>query len=713
MKVRALLVIGSLMAVVTILGNTAPVLAAPLKARPRVVAADTGGYPYSNAVDCSAQYGEYSWCINGYDISPYGYAYRNCTDYVAWKIQQVFGVTLPKTLGNANTWGPNLKADGYSYDSTPQVGDIAAWNYGGGGFGHVAYVYAVNNGVASLDEYNVAGTGLFTSNRTTASGSAGPPSEYVHIGTVSSWPSTYEVAFQANSGYLYTYSPTHGALNWTQGMAPGTSPSIASVDGGYEIAFQANTGQLITVGAAGGTSWGLGMMPDTSPSIAALAGGGYEVAFQANTGDLWTVGAGGGSQYHGSWNFGMMARTSPSISGLIQGGYEVAFQTNTGDLWTVGAGAGSAGVAWSLGMMVATSPAITRLSAGGYEVAVQANTGDLWTVGVGGGSQDHGSWNVGMMAGTGPAITGLVAGGYEVALQTNTGVLWNVGAGSGSVNQNTGQGMAPGTSPDCVGLANGGFEDAFQANTGYLFVVGSAGNANTQQGMMALTSPGVSGGSEGASSDQGPQVTSGQSAEFTVGQPGSFTVTTSGTPTPSVAETGILPKGMTFNQAGNGTAVLSGTPPVETAGNYAVTITASNVINAASQNLVIHVMGGTLQPLTPARFLDTRNGTGAKGPVAPGATVALQVDGQGGVPASGVSAVVLNVTVTDPATFGYVTVFADGTKRPVASNLNFRAGETVPNLVIAPVGSDGKVDLYNGSSGNVQIVADVLGWIGG
>ena len=86
------------------------------------------------------------------------------------------------------------------------------------------------------------------------------------------------------------------------------------------------------------------------------------------------------------------------------------------------------------------------------------------------------------------------------------------------------------------------------------------------------------------------------------------------------------------------------------------------------------------------------------------------MDGHGGVPASGVSAVVLNVTVTQPKAAGYITVYPDGATRPLASNLNFVAGQTVPNLVVAPVGADGKVDLYNGSSGTVELVADVSGY---
>ena len=90
--------------------------------------------------------------------------------------------------------------------------------------------------------------------------------------------------------------------------------------------------------------------------------------------------------------------------------------------------------------------------------------------------------------------------------------------------------------------------------------------------------------------------------------------------------------------------------------------------------------------------------------------LSLQVGGQGGVPASGVSAVVLNVTVTQPTASGYVTVWGDGTTRPTASNLNFAAGATVSSLVVTPVGATGKVDVYNGSAGSVQLIADVSGY---
>jgi hypothetical protein len=54
-------------------------------------------------------------------------------------------------------------------------------------------------------------------------------------------------------------------------------------------------------------------------------------------------------------------------------------------------------------------------------------------------------------------------------------------------------------------------------------------------------------------------------------------------------------------------------------------------------------------------------------------------------------------------------VYPDGLSRPTVSNLNFSAGETIPNLVVVPV-VDGKIVFYNGSGGNVQIVADVEGY---
>ena len=54
--------------------------------------------------------------------------------------------------------------------------------------------------------------------------------------------------------------------------------------GPFEVAFEANTGSLWTTATEGSANWELGMMPGTSPAVAALSGGGFEVAFQAKYG---------------------------------------------------------------------------------------------------------------------------------------------------------------------------------------------------------------------------------------------------------------------------------------------------------------------------------------------------------------------------------------------------------------------------------------------
>ncbi len=146
-----------------------------------------------------------------------------------------------------------------------------------------------------------------------------------------------------------------------------------------------------------------------------------------------------------------------------------------------------------------------------------------------------------------------------------------------------------------------------------------------------------------------------------------------------------------------------------------------SIFNASGSTQVIADVAGwfpttAYNALSPARLLDTRPGaptvdgiSAGAGALAPGATRTLTVTGRGGVPATGVSAVVLNLTVTGPTTGGYLTIFPAGTARPATSNLNFGAGQTIANLVIAKVGAYGQVSIYNGS-GSTQVIGDVAGW---
>ena len=116
----------------------------------------------------------------------------------------------------------------------------------------------------------------------------------------------------------------------------------------------------------------------------------------------------------------------------------------------------------------------------------------------------------------------------------------------------------------------------------------------------------------------------------------------------------------------------------------------------------------------PQRLLDTRFGnTTADGQFAgqgvrPGDSVlALTIANRVGLPADP-AAVVLNVTVTEPAAAGFVTVFPCDQPRPTASSLNYSANQTVPNAVIASVGAGGDVCLYTLQA--THLIVDVSGW---
>ncbi len=156
----------------------------------------------------------------------------------------------------------------------------------------------------------------------------------------------------------------------------------------------------------------------------------------------------------------------------------------------------------------------------------------------------------------------------------------------------------------------------------------------------------------------------------------------------------------------------------ETAPNLATVATGANGHMSILANTTTHIVvdllgwyeptpsstGGRLVALTPDRLLDTRE----IGPrLGAGTTTELTVVGGHGVPAAGVSAVALNVTGTDVAQAGYVTVWGDG-GRPLASNLNLDTGGTRANQVIVPVGADGKIRLFNSRA--MHLVVDIAGW---
>lgn len=114
--------------------------------------------------------------------------------------------------------------------------------------------------------------------------------------------------------------------------------------------------------------------------------------------------------------------------------------------------------------------------------------------------------------------------------------------------------------------------------------------------------------------------------------------------------------------------------------------------------------------LTPTRVLDTRSGVGApKAPIGAGRAIVVQLAGRAGVPVSGVGAVVLNLTGVSATASTALTVYPAGTARPGTTNLSLVHGRVSTDLVVARLGSGGRVAIYN-SAGSAQVTADVSGW---
>jgi surface antigen len=102
---------------------------------------------------------DYPWRLAGYSLSPLGYYYRQCVDFVAWRLNRDQGVTsapwkwvwsnLTPWGGDASQWKSAWQRHGWTVSTTPVVGSVA-WFVGD----HVAYVHSISGSNVTIEEYN-------------------------------------------------------------------------------------------------------------------------------------------------------------------------------------------------------------------------------------------------------------------------------------------------------------------------------------------------------------------------------------------------------------------------------------------------------------------------------------------------------------------------------------------------------------------------------
>jgi hypothetical protein len=224
--------------------------------------------------------------------------------------------------------------------------------------------------------------------------------------------------------------------------------------------------------------------------------------------------------------------------------------------------------------------------------------------------------------------------------------------------------------------------------------------------------------------------TGGWNAPLVAGSPQSLTVTGGSAAVPSNADSVVLNVTATGATADSYLTVYAAGASKPNASNLNVAAgqTAANLVVAkvgtggqititnasGSAHVIVDIVGyfdgvaaDKYNALDPTRIADTRSATGLSTKLSGGATQILPVRGVG--VANTADAVIVNVTVTGGTADSFLTVFPAGDTLPIASNVNFAAGQTTANLVVVKVGTGGGVS-FNNAFGNVDVIADVVGY---
>jgi len=535
-------------------------------------------------------------------------------------------------------------------------------------------------------------------------------------GTVWSWG--YNADGQLGTGDTVAVgNPTHigspTLANVTQlGAGRFHSLALASTSG-VVLAWGDNIDGELGIGSHTSTSNPTFVMQGDSE----VAGGGYHTLVRENN-TLWAFGYNGYGELGNGTTAGSTRPTAVSTAGGLAGAIQVAAgayhslaRTGANTVWAWGANAdGQVGDGSTTSR---TTPVIINQLTG-YAIGVTAgayhslalrsdHTVAAWGYNgdgeLGDGTTTSRSAPVTV---TGIANVSAIAGGetHSLALKAD-GTLW---AWGGNDYGQLGNGTTTGSNVpvQVIGLTNvvqavaGGFHSLALKSDGTVWQWGAMFSL-TPQSVFSLSS--LPGAPIGVTALAGEASATVYWAPVGCGVTSSFTVT-------------AVPGGQSATVGGASTSatVVGLTDGV----SYTFTVTSTNSVGTGPPSAPSNTVTpgrGQYRPLAPARILDTRSGLGApQAPVGQGGGLDVQITGQGGVPATGVVAVVLNVTVTGTTAGSYLTVWPAGVPRPLASNLNWTAGRTVPNLVEVALGRNGQVSIFN-AAGSTDVIFDVAGYV--
>ena len=134
--------------------------------------------------------------------------------------------------------------------------------------------------------------------------------------------------------------------------------------------------------------------------------------------------------------------------------------------------------------------------------------------------------------------------------------------------------------------------------------------------------------------------------------------------------------------------------------------------SSANTDVIIDVTGSfptgrAYVPIAPTRVMDTRSKL-MHSRLGEDDTSEVKIRGIAGIPATA-TAVMANVTITNPEQGGYATLYPCAQVWPGTSNVNYQPGDSIPNLTFTQIGVNGCVRLYN--EHKADAIVDVVGYL--